>query len=302
MIGVPASSLVLGAVQLGLPYGVANKTGKPDMATALDIVRAAWESGITEFDTAQDYGDSERVLGQVFQKLGISAQATVVSKIDPTLDHLDRSVMMKAVDASLTKLGVSRLSGLLLHDETLLDEWDRGVSDIFSDVARSGKVERVGVSVYSPQRAWEALNKGGIDMVQLPSNILDRRFEALGVFELAEKRNKQIYVRSVYLQGLILMDPEELPGHIAFARPVVERVRVLTQELGLSLPALALGYLRARVPGAKLIVGVETPEQVLLNAASAEAVLTQDQVAKVVEYFGEVDVKVLNPALWKANT
>lgn len=301
MIGVPASSLVLGAVQLGLPYGVANKTGQPDLATALDIVRAAWESGITEFDTAQDYGDSERVLGQVFQRLGISAQAKVVSKIDPTLDHLDRAVMMKAVDASLTKLGVSRLSGLLLHDETLLDEWDRGVSDIFSDVASSGKVERVGVSVYSPQRAWEALNKDGIDMVQLPSNILDRRFEALGVFELAEKRNKQIYVRSVYLQGLILMDPEELPGHIAFARPVMERVRVLTREFGLSLPALALGYLRARVPEAKLIVGVETPEQVLLNAASAQAVLTQDQVAKVVEYFGEVDVKVLNPALWKTD-
>lgn len=302
MTGVPPSSLVLGAVQLGLSYGVANTTGQPDRATALDIVRVAWESGIAEFDTAQDYGDSERVLGEAFQNLGISAHARVVSKIDPTFDHLDRAVMTAAVDASLTKLGVPRLAGLLLHHEALLDQWDSGVHEVLSDLVRVGKVERLGVSVYSPERAWEALNKDGIDMVQLPSNILDRRFEALGVFDLAEDRNKRIYVRSAYLQGLILMEPDELPSHVAFSRPVVERVKALAQELHISVPALALGYLRSRLPKVKLVVGAETPEQVLLNAKYGQTLLTQDLVAKVAECFSDVDVKVLNPALWKANT
>ena len=299
MMRVPASSLVLGTAQLGLPYGLANKTGQPDLPTVVEIVRTAWEHGVDEFDTAQDYGDGERVLGQAFSALGISAQAKVVSKIHPKLDHCDQGVMTKALDASLMKLGVPHLSGLLLHDEALLDQWDQGVSSIFSGFVRSGRVHGVGVSVYSPERACEALNKDGIDMVQLPSNILDRRFEALGVFELAVKKKKQVYIRSVFLQGLILMNPEDLPGHMLFARPVVERVKALAQELGLTISALALGYLKAKMPGVKLVVGAETSEQIILNAVSMDAALTQAQVAMVAKYFDQVDVKVLNPALWE---
>lgn len=292
------SSLVLGTVQLGLPYGIANKTGRPNLPMATDIVRTAWEQGIVEFDTAQDYGDSERVLGHAFQQLGIAGQAQVISKLDPTLDHCNAGVMANALDASLRKLGVQHLSGLLLHDESLLDQWDQGLSAILAGFVRSGKVQGLGVSVYSPDRAWEALHRDDITLVQLPTNILDTRFVERGIFELAAKKKKQIYIRSVFLQGLILMEPNDLPDHMLFARPLVERVKTLAQELGITRHALALGYLKAKMPDARLLVGVETPEQVIRNAVSLDVSLSPGQMDKIEKYFDRVEMKVLNPALW----
>ena len=60
--------LVLGTAQLGTNYGIANRMGKPDFDTAEAIIKTTWDAGIREFDTAQGYGDSEQVLGEVFQK------------------------------------------------------------------------------------------------------------------------------------------------------------------------------------------------------------------------------------------
>ena len=68
-------------------------------------------------------------------------------------------------------------------------------------------------------------------MIQLPANILDARFERAGVFEMARQRNKTIYVRSIYLQGLLLLKPEDLPGAMDFAEPVLQRVEELSVQM-----------------------------------------------------------------------
>lgn len=58
------SPLTLGTVQLGVPYGVANRSGQPDVEHANKILAAAWDGGITCFDTASIYGSAERLLGE----------------------------------------------------------------------------------------------------------------------------------------------------------------------------------------------------------------------------------------------
>lgn len=297
-MAVSASSLVLGTVQFGLRYGVANKTGQPDQATVNDIVQLAWQKGVREFDTAQDYGVSEEVLGKAFAYSGIQDEARVISKLDPGLDHCDAGLMQAALERSLKRLGVPRLFGLMLHKEDLLDRWDPGMKKIMRGFVRSGQVRHLGVSVYSPDRAWEALNTEGIDMVQVPSNILDRRFEKRGVFELAEKKQKLVYVRSVFLQGLILMEAGDLPAHMGSARPLLDQVQALCRRFGVTRHELALGYVKARLPRARVLVGVETPSQLNDDLASWEKPAAPGLVAAVEECFGQVDEKVLNPSLW----
>ena len=188
-------SLVLGTAQFGSNYGIANagKTGRPDQIAVDAIVQDAWGNGIREFDTAQGYGKSEQALGEALSKLGVSTDALIISKFDPALDHLDRGVLSNALDESLSRLGVTSLYGMMLHREELLSLWDKGLSRILHDFVLSGRVKYIGVSVYSPGRAIQALNTEGIDIVQLPTNILDRRFEIAGVFQLAEKKNKKIW-------------------------------------------------------------------------------------------------------------
>jgi aryl-alcohol dehydrogenase-like predicted oxidoreductase len=294
------SSLVLGTAQLGFPYGIANITGQPDLVLASEIIRTAWENGIREFDTAQDYGESEKALGAAFAKLGIPKKARVISKINPSIDHCDLQMMSGALDASLEKLGVPFLYGLMLHDENLLGQWTHGLGDILQSFIASGKVKNAGVSVYSPDKALEALHIDGINLLQIPSNILDRRFQKKGVFELAVRKKKKIYIRSVFLQGLILMEPDDLPDYMLFARPVLERIKYLAESLNITRNELALGYLRAKVPEAKLVIGVDTPAQISENMNYWKKKPLVNLISMVEQSFDFMDEKILNPSLWRS--
>ncbi len=299
MVTLPATcSLVLGTAQLGFPYGIANAKGQPDQKTVTDIIQKAWDNGIREFDTAQDYGASEKVLGIAFAKIGILEEAGVISKINPELDHCNLLTMSKALDESQKKLGVPCLSGLMLHKEDMLCQWSNGLGDILRGFVAAGKVKKIGVSVYSPEKALEALRMEGTDMIQIPSNILDRRFERAKVFQVAAEKKKQVYIRSVFLQGLILMDSKDLPAHMSFAGPVLDKIKSLSRDMSLTRHELALGYLKERFPEAKLIIGVETPEQVIENVMSWKRKTAVDLIPLVSKYFDQVDEKILNPSLW----
>ena len=53
------NKFVLGTVQLGINYGITNKTGKPTEKQSIKIIKYAIENNINTFDTANEYGESE---------------------------------------------------------------------------------------------------------------------------------------------------------------------------------------------------------------------------------------------------
>ena len=162
----------------------------------------------------------------------------------------------------------------------------------------SGKVKHTGVSLYSPDKALDALDIEDIEMIQIPVNILDRRFEKAGVFELADEKKKRLYLRSVFLQGLILMRGEEIPAKMKFTRPVIEQIGALADQMGLKRDELALGYLRQKMPRAYVIFGAESPEQVRRTIECWEKNIQQDIVTSVEHEFVNVDQSIVRPDLW----
>ena len=290
--------LVLGTAQLGMDYGIANATGQPVYNTARSIVQEAWKSGICEFDTAQAYGQSERVLGRVFKDLGIADEVRVITKFAPDVDHSDRAALSNALEISLNNLGVELLYGLMLHREDMLDLWEKGLGENLMDIVGSGRVEHIGVSVYSPERAAQALNTEGISMVQLPTNVIDRRFEKAGVFQLADDAGKTIYIRSIFLQGLLLMAPDALSEHMRFAAPILSRLTSFAHDAGLSIMELCIGYIKNAFPHARLIFGAETPAQVRENLKIWEGVWPDGLTQRIQTEFEDIDELILNPSSW----
>lgn len=291
------SRLVLGTVQLGMDYGVANATGKPDQKIAEDIIRTAWEGGIREFDTAQGYGDSEEVLGTVFHNLGLTELVKVISKPAPEWTGGDAATVMQP---SIEKLGVRRLHGVMWHREGILESAHEAVAGMASALRDSGVADLVGVSVYSPEKAVTALESGDLDMVQLPGNVFDRRFEQAGVFELAADLEKIVYMRSVFLQGLICMPPEAVSVNVPLAMDPVKRLRALAADFGLSVLTFCLVFAREAYPKARILVGVETRAQ-LDEILEGWNVSAPEGICKAVqEVFSGVDERVVNPSLWRA--
>lgn len=261
---------VLGTAQLGMAYGIANRTGQPSYAVASGIVRAAYDAGVRWFDTARRYGDAESLLGRIFGDFAIANSVRIVSKLG--CDPRSREAVSRDIDLSLELLGVDRLSALLLHDEEALDWWHDGVGANLVAARSGGRIEQIGVSVYSAERALQALSIPEIDCLQVPFNVFDRRMLKAGVFERGRATAKTIFVRSVYLQGLALAERDSLNIHFPDAREASATYAAFCREHGVQRPRFAVDYVRWQAPEALPVIGVETVEQLVetLDAFSVE--------------------------------
>lgn len=287
--------LVLGTAQLGMPYGINNEIGEPDFNSACDIVNSAFSQGITHFDTAQAYGDSEQVLGRVFDELKIGTQVKVYSKLHPGVDLCDEEAVRLSVEDSLRKLKIDKLEGLLLHHEDGLRFWDQGLREVLRGLVVEGKVRLIGVSFYTPQMALDALDIDGIDMINIPANILDQRFENAGVFSKARKCGKQVFVRSIFLQGLLLMPLDCVPASMQITLPYLKRLEEMARAMKLNRQELALEYAAQKWPSSFVLFGAESKAQIMDNVRA----FLSKSVLKVDEHiFRNVPENILNPALW----
>lgn len=293
------SRLVLGTAQLGMPYGIANKSGQPDGRLATAIVEAAWKGGIQQFDTAQGYGDSESVLGQALHDLCISDQAKVISKLDPSLDYTDSEAVEQSIYGSLNNLRISCLHGLMLHREEIIDHFNEGIIDTLNKLVKKGLISNIGISVYSPDRAIQAMKYEAIKLIQLPANILDHRFLKSGVFDYAEERKTIIYIRSIFLQGLILLNAPELPEKMKFAQSILNDLEVFCRKNSLDRKALAISYIKCKYPNSNVLFGAETAQQVKDNILDWDFNIDDELMCMIEERYSNVDENIISPVLWK---
>lgn len=292
--------LILGTVQLGLPYGIANATGKPDQQAANAIVATAWEQGVRCFDTAQGYGDSETVLGKSLRACRAQDQARVITKLSPALPP-SAAEIEQSLNSSRERLDVERFFCVMLHREEQLPLLDDYAGEILRKLRTAGLLEHIGVSVYTPEKALEALRHPLVDIIQIPASLLDRRCEAAGVFTLAERTGKQLHVRSAFLQGVLLMEPQHIPDSLRELRPAVEAFQHACSAEEIRPAVAALSWLHRRYPEAAILFGAETAGQVRDNLESSawRHGLNPVFARQLDAMYPPQKAELLNPSLWK---
>lgn len=296
------SALSLGTVQLGLSYGINNANGKPSQETANGILNAAIAGGINTLDTAGAYGDSEVVIGNWLKTVPAEARPFIVTKA-AGLDHSSLENLRKdlygRVKASKERLGVEQLDLLMLHhfDDYLCDK--ENVAKVMGELKASGEVRFIGASAYS-HHDYAELADTGFDATQIPLNLFDWKQIENGGLKKLEASGMMVFVRSVYLQGLVFQKPETLAPHMEFARPTLEKFRFLCDKYQLTPAALALSYALSLPGVTSLVLGSEKEEQVKQNLELMEQAVEFDteQMAEIRELFLDTPEIVLNPALW----
>ena len=294
-------SLILGTVQLGMPYGIANTHGQPDRITARRIIETALENGITHFDTAQAYGDSERVLGDILDELRAGADVRIASKLSTAIDPLDSEGVAAAVEESFNRLHVDRLWCMLLHRPAWLALWDEGLGEVLRRFRDAGRVEMLGVSLGTVHDAPAALAHPEISLLQAPCNAWDRRMAEFGLLDRARGQGKLCCVRSVYLQGLLTMLPAVVASKLPRAKEAAVRWWKLADALGASPKELAMRY--ALTLDAPLVVGAESPGQLAETARMARlAPLTRVEIETIAMTLDPVlDEEILEPWRWPSS-
>jgi len=202
--------LAIGTAQFGLSYGIANQVGKVSQTEAKEILKLASNSGIKILDTAIAYGDSEKSLGN----LGIQNFQLVTKLPIVPIDCQDVGVWVKEqVRSSFSRLGIKDIYGLLLHQSNqLLGSYGKDLYRELNLLKESGKVKKIGISIYSPFELEALKDKYDFDLVQAPFNIIDQRLHSSGWLSRLKNKGVEVHTRSVFLQGLLLMEQAHIPN------------------------------------------------------------------------------------------
>lgn len=239
--------LGLGTAQLGLAYGISNNMGQPGREEVRRILAAAAEYGVRILDTAPEYGDSEERIGSLRPTGLPSFDIVTKTRILPS-DVAEDAVpayLTAGVKESLRRLQTDSVHGLLVHHSSdLLGSRGAVLWRCLSDLREAGLVKKIGVSVYSGAEIDSVLNRHPIDLIQVPVSVLDQRLVVSGHLQRLQERGVEVHARSVLLQGVLLMEPDELPAEVAGLRGDVQRFRDFAAAHGNSPLEAALGFVR----------------------------------------------------------
>ena len=242
----------LGTVQFGTNYGIANKSGKTSPNEVKNILELARQEEIHVLDSASAYGSAEEVLGRNnLQGFRVVSKYISSRKGEKVLSQLRQS---------LQNLNISTLYAYLSHrPQDLLDhpeQWEE-----LRKFKEDGTVRKIGFSLNEPQELDSLLERGfEPDLVQVPYNYLDRRFEA----QLIKLKAKdcEIHTRSAFLQGLFFVDPDELDIFFDQVKPVIFELQKNGKAL---LPGQLLSFVVEKPFVDRVIIGVETEKQLYEN-------------------------------------
>ena len=281
--------LALGTVQFGLPYGINNKSGVPIDFELIEMFSAAKEAGIEILDSAQGYGNAEERLGKLSKN-----EFQIITKFknlkSPYPFHTE-------LTESLLKLKSDSVYAYMAHDGNLLIEnpsWWEGLQ-----IAKErGLIKKIGYSLYSVDQLETLLAKNMIpDIIQFPYNILDRRFESF-LPKLATL-GVEIHTRSVYLQGLLQMDPNRISNQFSPLQPQLSLIREIALKNQLTIGQICLGFAINNVLINKVVVGVDNLFQLKENINICQTTNLSIPIMNELNSIQVKDFSLLNPTNWE---
>lgn len=285
---VPVSEIGLGCWQLG-----GADWGMLDDNKACEIMKAAVDSGINFFDTADVYGNgrSEELIGRFIK--GLSEKTFVATKLGRTSalfpNQYTEAAVRSATEHSLRRLGVETLDLTQLHCIPAAVLRNGEIFDWLRRLQKEGKILRFGASVESDEEAMICLRQEGVVSLQIIFNIL-RQKPAFHLLEEAKKKNVAIIARLPLASGVLsgkftrtTKFPEKdhrnynRDGAVfnvgeTFAGLPYETAVTLCDELkknvpvGFTMAQMAQRWILDHEAVTTVITGASRPDQVLANA------------------------------------
>ncbi len=305
------SPIIMGTWQAGK----AMWTGIDDNETQ-KAIRAAFDAGITTFDTAEAYGNghSERVLGKALAS--VRDQAVLATKVFS--NHLKYNQVIAACRRSLKNLNTEYIDlyqihwppGSFGHPKTPLEETMKALNELKSQ----GVIRAIGVSNFDRQQIEEAAQYGEIVSLQPPYSLFWRQVESENAPYCREK-GMTLLAYSSMAQGLLTgkfgkghqfekgdhRSANRLfqPPHYQRVQAALDQLRPIAQSCNATLGQLALAWIMAQA-NTCAIAGARNARQAVENAAAAEIQLSEDTLASL-DSIGRSVTDHLddNPVMWK---
>ena len=253
---------------------------------SLAAMRAAYESGITAYDTAEAYGDghSEEVLGKFIQEIGRD-NLTIATKVGA--GSLSPEKVGQACENSLRRLNIDKIDLYQIHwpsgtwggDKVPLE----ATMSALAKLQEAGKIKAIGVSNFDKSLIQEALKYGRIESLQPPYSLYFAPYVANGTIEFCQQNEIGVIPYSPLAQGLVTgkFNMENRPtdnrkGNHLFKDPTygialeaTEKLQPIAQKYDASTAQIALAWLIAQPGVTSPIVGARNAKQIKETAQAA---------------------------------
>jgi aryl-alcohol dehydrogenase-like predicted oxidoreductase len=288
--GMSVSEFALGAMMFG-------SLGNPDHDDSIRIIHSALDAGINFIDTADVYsrGESEEIVGRAIK--GRRDDLVIATKFgrpmgeDPNQRGGSRRWIVREVENSLGRLGTDYIDLYQLHRPDYATEIGETLSAL-SDLVRAGKIRAFGASAFPAEMIveaqWAAERQGSCRFLteQPMYSIFTRKLEA-AVLPTAQRYGLGVLTFSPLNSGWLSGHADLTSSHRASLLPsgydsstpagqlkaaALAKLVVVAGEAGMTLPQLAIAFVRAHPAVTSVLLGPRTQDQLdgLLSGADLE--------------------------------
>lgn len=294
------SDLCLGTVQFGMEYGIHNTVGQPSWEQSFEMLDIAIDKGIEMIDTARAYGEAELILGEYFKLRKNSDKVKVISKLRPNI--IDRynstkKIILKECEETLRRLNVDYLNGYLLHTPEYI--YNEEILEGLMELKTKSIVQNIGVSIYDIKEGIAAINSKIVDYIQLPYSVLDQRGSKTKFLSQAKSEGITVFARSAFLQGLFMMEKDEIPIHLHKALPYLDIFENLIKKYDVNKVSALIGFVKHEKEIDYLVFGVDNKEQLIEDIETFnEKEIPAALIDEIKVLINNIDKSIIFPSLW----
>ena len=276
--------LSLGTANFAKNYGKVSGT-KISFKEIKKIFAFSKKKKIKLLDTALSYQNSE-ILNQFNLK-----KWKIVTKVncsDP--DRKDYLINLRK------NLNILNIYGVLIHlknKKEILSKGNVNLYNLLKDLKKKKIIKKIGFSIYEPKDADAILGNYNIDLIQIPLNLFDRRFEKQGYLEKFKKKHIEIHTRSIFLQGLLLEN--KVPKNFKHWTRNFKQIDEWTSLNNISKLQACIQYILGIAEVDKVIIGVNNLrqlKQIVKNFKKPSRHINFSQ------NFGSSNLKLIDPRKW----
>lgn len=249
----------LGTANLLRRYGIQKNRFELTPSNVEAFLRLLSENQEVTLDTAPSYGNAQEVIGQLVKnglKNGVS------TKVSPEC-YGDEHLILESVTKSKSVTNVIQFDSVLLHGVQDVEKIDfRILRGALNQLLSRNLSRKVGVSCYT-EREIEIFAREipFLNVFQVPENILDQRLISSPVLNYLADIGKEIFVRSIFLQGILLRSVNDLPRELSDLKPFVVKVESFSNEIGISKLELLINYVKSIPWASGMVIGVDRLEE-----------------------------------------
>lgn len=281
---------ILGTAQFGTRYGITNKK-KPNKNELAKIFKTAKNNNINILDTANTYKNINKIIQNYSKK---KFNIILKIKLGKKKNSIQYNDFFKQIREFNQNLNLNRIYCLMLHDENDINNKNfKNINEIVKTLKNKKIIRFFGLSIYNPIKNIKNIKRLNMDIIECPYNIIDRRIENKNFLKEIKKRNIKIYVRSIFLQGLLI---DKNFYHHYFLKKwfkLFKKINSLYTKNNISAVQACINFVKQNKNISKIIIGVNSYNHLIeiLNLSKKKKIFKTNN-------FNIKDTNLLNPSKW----